>query len=220
MGWNSVGGALGINQQQNNRAVSPLINIDHSRPALLAVAFATPAYFTATARLGNHITGDRMLRQKCGKFAAFFFGLIFRPELAEQWGFNDSVHSVLEYVNDVFCSMPWAMSWKERMDTRRPRPLERMRNDSNRQASHRCDSAWSRAPGGLLMPSPPSFSSTCCILKPVVALYEREMFMAGPDGSCRRFNIQRPCGANSGQASHIRSDIFAFHHHQLHDIAG
>ena len=33
-----------------------------------------------------------------------------QAELAEQWGFNDGAHSVLKYVNDVFCSMPWGIS--------------------------------------------------------------------------------------------------------------
>ena len=46
---------------------------------------------------------------------------------------------------------------KERMEARRPRWLERMRNDPNRQASRRCDSAWSRAPGGIDLLSAPVF---------------------------------------------------------------
>ena len=46
---------------------------------------------------------------------------------------------------------------KERMEARRPRWLERMRNDPNRQASRRCDSAWSRAPSGIDLLSAPVF---------------------------------------------------------------
>ena len=80
-------------------------------------------------------------------------------------------------------------SAKERMDARRPRPLERMRNDPNRQASRRCDSAWSRATGGLFMPSPPSFSLTRCILKPVVALNQREVFPTGSHRTDSGFNL-------------------------------
>lgn len=49
------------------------------------------------------------------------------------------------------------LALKERMEARRPRWLERMRNDPNRQASRRCDSAWSRAPSGIDLLSAPVF---------------------------------------------------------------
>lgn len=56
---------------------------------------------------------------------------------------------ICDYLSD------YSESLKERMEARRPRWLERMRNDPNRQASRRCDSAWSRAPGGIDLLSAP-----------------------------------------------------------------
>lgn len=61
------------------------------------------------------------------------------------------------YDNEIHMVPEWAITPKERMEARRPRWLERMRNDPNRQASRRCDSAWSRAPSGIDLLSAPVF---------------------------------------------------------------
>ena len=72
----------------------------------------------------------------------------------------------------------------------------------------------------LKMPSPPSFSSSCCIIEPVVALNQREVFPTGSHRTDSGFNIEHPCGANSRQASDVNSCVLTFCHHQLHNVAG
>lgn len=72
---------------------------------------------------------------------------------------------------------------KERMEARRPRWLERMRNDPNRQASRRCDSAWSRAPSGIDLLSAPVFWLGSR------GVLHHQPFQIGRDGSVLRLRL-------------------------------
>ena len=75
-------------------------------------------------------------------------------------------------------------------------------------------------PPRLKTPSLPSFASSRCIIKSIVALNELKVFPTSRDRTGGGFNIEHPGGANPGQASDVGSSIFTLRHQQLHKIAG
>jgi hypothetical protein len=64
------------------------------------------------------------------------------------------------------------------------------------------------------------FSLRCCIVEPIVALNQLEVFCSWPLRSRCGFDVQRSRGANSGEPGNIASGIFAFRHVEFHDVPG
>ncbi|MDR2858678.1 MAG: hypothetical protein LBV50_12660 [Novosphingobium sp.] len=62
---------LGIGQQQIERAIGAVVEIDHPRAAALAAARACPAQLPDAARAGDHVAGLRVVGDEidqCGPF--------------------------------------------------------------------------------------------------------------------------------------------------------